>query len=345
MRISLEELQGGIYSMAKEINNMDDLAIALQPVMKKMVDNMANRVYETLNFFLQKYYDSYDPISYRRQYDFLRSGFKVDEIFVQVDETKHYWISNHGRLTNNMRKDKTFFFHKTDSGNPERSVHWTIVTYDIDGTALHEETSPEILVAKHFLIRPTGCNKIWHIDENMNNNYYKNLIYLSAEEYELLRKHVITVADTGKEVVLYVFKGFLNLKKENTTDYYVYVSDIKTNRRFRLLVAYNSTTKKYYISDTQIKRMHKQGVFSNAIFHASNDGSIPLIGVEFHEFSKLAMYGYSAGKNGLSAHDRHRIISYVLDKKIMRKYEIIEHLQGLINLREQRDDKDFSTAI
>lgn len=155
----------------------------------------------------------------------------------------------------------------------------------------------------------------------------------------------ITVADTGKEVVLYVFKGFLNLKKENTTDYYVYVSDIKTNRRFRLLVAYNSTTKKYYISDTQIKRMHKQGVFPNAIFNASNDGSIPLIGVEFHEFSKLAMYGYSAGKNGLSAHDRHRIISYVLDKKIMRKYEIIEHLQGLINLREQRDDKDFSTAI
>lgn len=155
----------------------------------------------------------------------------------------------------------------------------------------------------------------------------------------------ITVADIGEEVVLYVFKGFLNLKKENTTDYYVYVSDIKTNRRFRLLVAYNSKTKKYYISDTQIKRMHKQGVFPNAIFHASNDGSIPLIGVEFHEFSKLAMYGYSAGKNGLSAHDRHRIISYVLDKKIMRKYEIIEHLQGLINLREQRDDKDFSTAI
>lgn len=155
----------------------------------------------------------------------------------------------------------------------------------------------------------------------------------------------ITVADTDKEVVLYVFKGFLNLKKENTTDYYVYVNDIKTNRRFRLLVAYNSKTKKYYISDTQIKRIHKQGVFPNAIFHASNDGSIPLIGVEFHEFSKLAMYGYSAGKNGLSAHDRHRIINYVLDKKIMRKYEIIEHLQGLINLREQRDDKDFSTAI
>ena len=62
--------------MARVINNMDELEIALQPVMKKMVDNMANRVYETLNFFLQQYYDSYNPIYYRRQYDFLRSGFK-----------------------------------------------------------------------------------------------------------------------------------------------------------------------------------------------------------------------------------------------------------------------------
>ncbi len=126
-----------------------------------------------------------------------------DEIFVQLEDTQHYWISSHGRLTNNMRKDKTFFFHKMDSGDPKRSVHWTIVTYDIDGTALHEETSPEILVAKYFLIKPTGCNKIWHIDENMNNNYYKNLIYVSAEEYELLRKHVKTVAEISREQEYY----------------------------------------------------------------------------------------------------------------------------------------------
>ena len=126
-----------------------------------------------------------------------------DEIFVQVEDTEHYWISNYGRLTNNIRKDKTFFFHKMNSGNPERSVHWTIVTYDFDGSAIHEETSPEILVAKHFLIKSTGCNKIWHIDENMNNNYYRNLIYVSAEEYELLCKRVKTVAELGREQEYY----------------------------------------------------------------------------------------------------------------------------------------------
>lgn len=58
--------------MAKHISNMNQLEKALQPVMVKMVDELAERVYQTLNYFLQEYYNSYDPVSYRRQYDFLR---------------------------------------------------------------------------------------------------------------------------------------------------------------------------------------------------------------------------------------------------------------------------------
>jgi len=87
--------------MIKVINNMNDLAIALQPTLKKMVDGMAQRVYETLNFFLQRYYDSYDPVFYRRQYDFLRSGFKVDarivrgkavaSVYIDTDYMSNYY--------------------------------------------------------------------------------------------------------------------------------------------------------------------------------------------------------------------------------------------------------------
>ena len=87
--------------MAKVINNMDDLAIALQPTLKKMVDGMAQRVYETLNLFLQRYYDSYDPVFYRRQYDFLRSAFKVDakivrgkavaSVYIDTDYMNNYY--------------------------------------------------------------------------------------------------------------------------------------------------------------------------------------------------------------------------------------------------------------
>lgn len=64
--------------MAKHISNMNELAKALQPVLLKMTDQLAERVYETLNYFLQDYYSGYDPSSYRRTKDFLHSAVKVD---------------------------------------------------------------------------------------------------------------------------------------------------------------------------------------------------------------------------------------------------------------------------
>ncbi len=39
---------------------------------------MAERVYETLNYFLNDYYTGWTPASYRRTEDFLRSAVKVD---------------------------------------------------------------------------------------------------------------------------------------------------------------------------------------------------------------------------------------------------------------------------
>lgn len=87
--------------MAKHISNMDELAKALQPVMLEMVDELAERVYQTLNYFLQEYYNSYDPKSYRRQYDFLRSAVKVKpkvtgnkvvtSVFIDTDYMDNYY--------------------------------------------------------------------------------------------------------------------------------------------------------------------------------------------------------------------------------------------------------------
>lgn len=69
--------------MARHISNMDELEKALMPTMLKMVDVMATKVYETLNYFLQEYYNSYDPVSYRRQKDFLYSAVKVEPKIVR----------------------------------------------------------------------------------------------------------------------------------------------------------------------------------------------------------------------------------------------------------------------
>lgn len=63
--------------MVKHIKNMDELQAALMPELKKMVDIWTERVYETLNFFLLEYYNSYDPEFYYRQYDFLHSAIKT----------------------------------------------------------------------------------------------------------------------------------------------------------------------------------------------------------------------------------------------------------------------------
>lgn len=64
--------------MAIHVSNMKELAKALQPTLLKMTDQLADRVYETLNYFLQDYYAGYTPSSYQRTKDFLYSAVKVE---------------------------------------------------------------------------------------------------------------------------------------------------------------------------------------------------------------------------------------------------------------------------
>lgn len=185
---------------------------------------------------------------------------------------------------------------------------------------------------------------------------YKNETYSSnhrftsqydpyREERYGINKDVLILDKSNTVPALNVFKGFLNLSKKNTIDYKMTVKDIKTGRKYNILVAFNTQTQKYYISDVQLKFLHKQRLYPNAIITTCNDGSIPLSTLEFQEFSKLSLYGYSVGKNGLTSNDRKEILKHILDNKIMKAYEIVEHLQGLIHFREERTDKDFSKAI
>lgn len=64
--------------MAVRISNIDQLAKALEPTLMGMVNQMAERVYETLNFFLNDYYEGWTPLSYRRTQAFLRFAVKAD---------------------------------------------------------------------------------------------------------------------------------------------------------------------------------------------------------------------------------------------------------------------------
>jgi hypothetical protein len=93
--------QKGQDIMAVHVKNMKELNKALQPVMKGMVDKMAERVYETLNYFLQEYYNSYNPVYYRRLYDFLHSAIKTEakvvgnkvvaSVYIDTDSMDNYY--------------------------------------------------------------------------------------------------------------------------------------------------------------------------------------------------------------------------------------------------------------
>lgn len=85
----------------KRVSSMKELEKALMKELVGMVDVMAERVYETLNYFLQEYYNSYTPSSYRRQYDFLRSAVKVEpkikgnkviaSVYIDTDSMDNYY--------------------------------------------------------------------------------------------------------------------------------------------------------------------------------------------------------------------------------------------------------------
>lgn len=157
------------------------------------------------------------PIKYK-----LKNAF---EVFVRVKDTENYWISNYGRCVNNLnRKDKnTFYEHK--QGN----VHYTIYeiircpvmhkrkpTGEIRIERYKRDTSPDMLVAGAFLKRYGGGRyKIWHKDGDCSNNWYKNLIYVTGDNYKKLRAGTITWDSLGyeQEYIEYVNKASLEAYK------------------------------------------------------------------------------------------------------------------------------------
>ena len=86
--------------MAIRINNMNELAKALQPTMMGMVNQLADEVYETLNYFLNDYYTGWTPTSYQRTKDFLYSAVKTEakmkgnkcvaSVYIDTDSMDNY---------------------------------------------------------------------------------------------------------------------------------------------------------------------------------------------------------------------------------------------------------------
>jgi len=97
-------------------------------------------------------------IADKRVLDIKKSGIEFianGEVFVLVNGTNNYWISNHGRLVNNLRGN--FRMHKTGY------AHFTLSGIDKEKKI---ETYTDKLLAEHFLENPNEYNRIWYIDKD-----------------------------------------------------------------------------------------------------------------------------------------------------------------------------------
>lgn len=125
------------------------------------------------------------------------------EVFVRVDGTENYWISNYGRCVNNYlsvknsKKDNPngykFHLHK------EGKCHYTIFEIMKDGNSWKRETSPEDLVVDTFLVKYKGRFKVWHKDGDESNNWYKNLLTVTLQDYKELKAGKVTWQELNLE--------------------------------------------------------------------------------------------------------------------------------------------------
>ena len=144
----------------------------------------------------RKDFREYITVADKRVLDTKKSGVELianDEIFVIVRGTNNYWISNYGRLVNNLRNK--FYMHKTGYSH-----------YTLSGSSYKIETYTDKLVAEHFLENPKKYNRIWHIDGDKNNCHYKNLVWVNNEEYIDLDRGILMVdeLDRRQEYIPYI---------------------------------------------------------------------------------------------------------------------------------------------
>ncbi len=132
--------------------------------------------------------DKCKPVEYPIKYK-LKNAF---EVFVLIDGTENYWISNYGRCVNNYRR-KGFYKHK------EGKCHYTIFEIEKDGSTWKRDTTPEDLVVDVFLVKYKGRFKVWHKDGDESNNWYKNLLTVTPKDYADLKAGKVTWQELNLE--------------------------------------------------------------------------------------------------------------------------------------------------
>ena len=169
----------------------------------------------------RKEFREYISIADEKVLDIKKAGIKLvadDEIFIMVNGTNNYWISNHGRMVNNFHGK----FHMHKSGY----VHYTLF-----GMESKIDTYTDKLVAEHFLenTNPKEYNRIWHLDRNKENCFYKNLVWVDCKEYYHLKRGDSRIEDLGRQQE---YVPYITLKSNTAYSIWngIYIRCYKDNR-------------------------------------------------------------------------------------------------------------------
>ena len=167
--------------------------------------------------------DKCKPVEYPIKYK-LKNAF---EVFVRIKDTENYWISNYGRCVNNHHAENTFYKHKEGKCHytiyeiryvPIRDKRWRL-TGEMERDKNKRDTTPELLVAETFLVQYKGRNKVWHKDGDESNNWYKNLLTVSAKDYKDLKTGKVTWQELNLEQEYIEYQN-----KASSQAYHVYNS-------------------------------------------------------------------------------------------------------------------------
>ncbi len=117
----------------------------------------------------------------------------IFEVFVPVEGTDNYWISNFGRFVDNLNYSE----NKTFSEHEYRENAFEIIETKTDNNQYMRNTTIEDLVADTFLVQYRYRCNIWHKDGDITNNWYKNLLFVTPEDYEKLKSGEVTWQSLG----------------------------------------------------------------------------------------------------------------------------------------------------
>ena len=107
----------------------------------------------------------------------------------------------------------------------------------------------------------------------------------------------------------------------------------KSIQEIEVEASYCEECNQYYISEVEYEKLCKKGRVCCRVITIEEYIKITETGVHtWAEKSLLRSYGYTVNAHdNLSENERHRILSFVIDNKIMEEHKIINFLEWLIH--------------